>query len=317
MCRTRNGGFVSRARLRAAALALAVFLPGAADAQPVLPAVWHYRDTFDGGGSIDEILPEATSPAGGAAEPHPAIPLGSIATLWWIAPADRPQPLVEFAGRSYRLREEGLYRFLQRPDDRRAPAESGLRNLIFLRSADSTVPFLRGLSRLIAHGNRDDVQPTRVLLPRLADRPWAVLTCGPARDLAIAALQELSPAYRTRRVDAFAAAGTENGFDDSHSLFEVSGGAFRAWTAVDIDYGLMFRASGEDFLDTAALVAALAGGGAVRYEELSPKEFDLEFVGRERAAGYNFAVYQQRGVRDARARDRWYRRVLQRPVIAP
>jgi hypothetical protein len=98
-------------------------------------------------------------------------------------------------------------------------------------------------------------------------------------------------------------------------MFEVRGGAFATWALVDLDHGLLFRTATEEFLDAATFLAALARGTAVRYEALSPKEFALDFPGVGPSEGYNFALYQQRVMRDPQARDRWYRRVLARQVV--
>jgi len=296
-------------RGRAAIVAWA--LASVAVAQPPLPAVWFYRDTFDGESAVVKIAPEETSA-------RPAVPLASLKTLWLIVPAGEPAPVIEFAGRAYALREEGLFRFLRRPEDRAAPEDSGVRNLIFLRRPEATIPFLRAVSRLIAHGSRDEKHATAVVQTRLIDRPWIVTTCGPARDLLAALLRELSPRYQLRAVDTTAAPGPENGFDDGHSVLEIRGGAFADWTLVDIDQGLLFRAGGDRFLDTAALLDAWAKGAAVRYAALSPKEIDLSFLGTEpQRQGYNFAVYEQHVMRYPAERDRWYRRVLQRPRYSP
>ncbi len=296
-------------------LTFVIFLPCTALAQPVLPAVWYYRDSFDGNRSIEAIDPAKTNRTANPDALSKGIPLENITTLWLIIPADsRPAP-IEFAGRSYFLREEGLYRFMSSPADRRTPADSGIRNLIILRSVDSTIPLLRGLSRLLAHGNRDDIQPLPTLRSRLIDCSWIILTCGHARDLAMSVMRELSLKYQTRPVNTIAIGESKNGFDDGHSMFEVLGGAFPRWTVVDIDQGLLFRTTGDEFLDTTSLIGALAKGTSVRYEELSPKEFDLEFPGRDRMAGYNFAVYQQASLRDPQARARWYRRLLQEQKV--
>ena len=178
------------------------------------------------------------------------------------------------------------------------------------------------MSRLIAHGNRDEVHSGAELFSYLTDRPWLILTCGHARDVLASALLALSPQYELRRVDTTVPPGTANGFDDGHSVLEVRGGAFNTWTLVDIDQGLLFRTAGDAFLDTAGFVAALGRRETIRYEVLSPKEIDLHFIGKSAPHdGYNFAVYEQQIMRYPQTRDGWYGRVLQlaqyQPVVRP
>jgi len=199
---------------------------------------------------------------------------------------------VEFEGKVYPLKQEGLYRFVKFP--------SGVTNLIARRDKDSLLPVLRGLSQLHIHGKKHDALQDAA--QKLKTMPWVIQTCGPTRNLAYTVLRTQA-GFWPRSIDTLTGE-TLSGFDDGHNLLEVYDPVRKKRILADIDMGLLFK-KGDTFLDAYELWKIIREKGDFELVRLSRVEIDPEF---------SVAVYSRlQAASPGRIKD-WYRRVFQ--VIA-
>ena len=197
--------------------------------------------------------------------------------------------LVEFMGKVYPLRREGLYRFVKFP--------SGVTNLIARKDKDSLMPVLKSLSQLHVHGKRHDALEDAAA--KLRTMPWVIQTCGPGRNLAYTVLRK-EAGFWPRSIDTLTGEKL-SGFDDGHSLLEVYDPRLKQRVLADTDMGYMFEKEGR-FLSTLDLWRLIRKGEDFDLVRLARVEIDPEFP---------LAVYGRlQAATPERVKD-WYRRVFQ------
>lgn len=203
---------------------------------------------------------------------------------------------VEFAGKTYHIEQEGLYRF--------AIITRSLRNLIMVRAKDSVMPILKALSFLHIHGNRDAFFSLEERKKLVLSRYWISLTCG---DIAILTSEILSDAgFKSRLVSALTLEEW-NTYNNGHALLEVYFPSVSKWVLVDIDMGYVF-------LDENKLIDSITFWRFVKQNKqpvfvpLSPKEVDPLWLENN---NYSYAHMWRSVVKDIPSKWDWYKRIFQ------
>jgi predicted small integral membrane protein len=201
---------------------------------------------------------------------------------------------VRFAGKSYALKQAGLYRFIV--------LTRSVRNLIVAPKGDP-VSVLRGLSALQVHGNRDDARPVEELRQLLLSRVFLSITCGTIASVTVAVMRDLGFGARlvsTLTLDPW------NTYDNGHSICEIFFPGERKWVLADVDFGFLFR-SGDAYLSAGELWDCLNSGNDVEFLPLAETPGDPFFLS---PSGFNYFLYTRYAWRDMAAKKAWYRRML-------
>lgn len=207
---------------------------------------------------------------------------------------------VEFRGRVYRLREDGLYRFVLIP--------WRIRNVVRLRSKDSLMVVLRALSQLQIHGNRFNGMSIEELRAKLETELWLSVSCGTISRVAGRVLEELG--YRTRLVCTLTS-DEWNTYDNGHSLLEVFYPVENQWILADVDMGLMFLEGGR-FLSAYEFWKKVREGKRPEFLVLSRKEVDPFFLS---PSGFNHAIWMRARMGTLEGKWRWYQRIFQNVAL--
>lgn len=203
---------------------------------------------------------------------------------------------VEFAGKTYHIEQEGLYRF--------TIITRSVRNLIMIKDKNSVMPILKALSFIQVHGNRDTCFSFEERKKLILSRYWISLTCG---DIAALAKEILSNSgFKSRLVSSFTLEDW-NTYNNGHVLLEVFFPSISKWVLVDIDMGYVF-------LDDSKLIDAITFWRCVRQNKqpvfvpLSPKEVDPLWLENN---NYSYSHMWRTFVKDIPSKWDWYKRIFQ------
>ncbi|NUQ63553.1 MAG: hypothetical protein HUU20_13845 [Pirellulales bacterium] len=202
-----------------------------------------------------------------------------------------PPGTYEFAGGSYAMQREGLYRFVHYP-------EKTEQRIVYHENAQA---LLSGIAWIVAHGARDHGVPQEALKAK-AMHEKLFLTCGPTAEFARQILAEHKIESRTvsgLTLDEW------NTYDNGHTLLEVLDKKLRKWVLYDLDQSGYFTHAGQPL----SLVEFAAQAVSGEYEihpvaldtRLDAKDFSITFLLETTGV--------QSGLRT------WYKRVMQVPLI--
>lgn len=247
---------------------------------------------YFGAGSWEELKPRSSSPA--------AESVGEFRDLRLLLKA----PLaVRMGDKVFMVEKEGLYRFfdLGGADLRQA----------YLYQGDLWA-LLGNLSRMRVHGWRDMDAPSPQEKIERARRGRLSLTCGPTAQFVAEQARTLGVKCRfvhTLTLDEW------NDYDNGHSLLEVFDPAEKRWILYDSDLGCRLRHQGR-WLDLGEacrlyregrLPEAVYPAGKCQMDPHAEQNLP-------NANAFYSSMFEGIFVRDE-ARDAWFRRVMQVPII--
>jgi hypothetical protein len=209
--------------------------------------------------------------------------------------------VVTTGGRSFHLDREGLYRIGNLSTKETA-------NVILYRG---DLWRLAGhLCRLQVHGWRHDDEGVGRWTER-ARKGRLAMSCG---NIARFVAYHLAARGHRARVVNLLTLEEHNGYDDGHVLLEVFDPREKRWVAFDPDMKCRFKHAGR-YLDLGEAVALFRKGAAVELELFCQPAIDAcaeEGGSREHA---QYSLLFEWAFRDARARQAWYRRMMQVPIV--
>lgn len=206
-----------------------------------------------------------------------------------------PPGIYRVHGRNYRLRDEGLYRFL-------FPGKSNYQRIVYRRDVRA---LLSGLSWISTHGSLDNLKPHSELR-RLALTQKLIVTCGKIAEFGRQMLERVGIRARLARTKTLQ---TLNTYDTGHVLLEVH--LDGKWTLVDLDCNRMFRRNGKrlSLLECTEAVAV--------------NDFQLELLSAATATsiggftedGYDYGMFMETTLGTEAWIRHWYRRILMVPIF--
>lgn len=209
-----------------------------------------------------------------------------------------PPGVYRFRGRSFDLRDDGLYRFMLPPKE--------TQQRIVRRQDGDPLAFISAACWMHSHGYREDGMKHEELLAR-ALTGKLIMTCGPYSDFCHRLFNEHG--LQTRKVAPRAL--YRNGFDDGHIALEVM--LDDHWTFIDVDQHVAVRRDGRrlSFLQTVLRVPA-------DDYELEPLALSVplavgDFV--DKGDGYDYAMWMEAGIHSEATLRRWYRHILAVPLM--
>ncbi len=219
----------------------------------------------------------------------------------------RPKPLPDqliitsgtysFAGGSYRLQKEGLYRFL-------LPGRTNLQRIVYETDIDS---FLSAISWIHSHGN-SDAQRSEEELTEKALHSKLLITCSEVSRWGKYLLA--SRGIKSRLVGGVTLEKW-NSYDDGHDLIEVWRSKWQKWVLYDLDNSNYFiHRQNARPMSLVEFVKAVPDNHYEIIHISSPAPLDAgNFKSRE---GYDYAFYIEAILSNIR---KWYMRVMQVPLI--
>lgn len=189
---------------------------------------------------LDEKVQEVRAYSGGATpQPNPPASLPNALVI--------PPGNYRFLDQTYRLKKEGLYRFID-------PYGENHQRIVFEQDVHA---LLSALAWITTHGERDNSLPQTALLYAARTRKLS-LTCGGIVGMTRTLLDEYS--IPSRAVHTFPLQDFD-GFDDGHVMLEVYRNDLKRWVLYDLDNNLMFTDEKDDqALSLMELVESLPGG---------------------------------------------------------
>lgn len=198
-------------------------------------------------------------------------------------------------GRSYELRREGLYRFLN-------PAIDNQQRIVH---RDKPLALISALAWIASHGSRDHAHP-REEWAAIAQREKLIITCGSISAFGAGILQAQGVSARVVSASTLAKLNT---YDNGHVLLEAKLNG--RWTLVDLDVKTMFR-RGRRRLSLLEFAAA-ARTGDYTFERLAAATSFA--VGCFVEEGYDYGLFMETAFCTEACLRRWYRRVMMVPSI--
>jgi len=225
-----------------------------------------------------------------------------------IAPADvpavdLPDTLIippgnyRVQGQTYALTEEGLYRFLCP-----LPLKDNQQRIVY---AGDPVTLISSVCWLNTHGGRHDAVPNEALM-EIAKMEKLIITCGKASLFCVYVLSQYG--IPARMVQA-STREEPNSYDMGHALMEAQ--VDGKWALFDIDAHVALRHNGKRL----SLIEAL--------EWIEKDDYDLEglshavctAIGSFSEDGYDYSLYMETNFSSEVLLRRWYRRVMQFPLM--
>lgn len=217
---------------------------------------------------------------------------------------------VRMEGEVYRLEEEGLYRFFDLQNRRRAYDKNDKRQVILYHG--DVWRFAGHLTRLRAHGFRHGSLPSSRWeeMARLGER--VAITCGSVSLFVRGHLAAQGVKSRNVCSNTMEPMLGDNG----HVLCEILDPKEKRWILYDSDAGCRFRAK-EKYLDLEETCRLYRSGGTaelnfISWASMDCFDYDLHNESRNRA----FSLQFEGLFRDEQTLHAWYRRILQVPVIS-
>lgn len=184
------------------------------------------------------------------------------------------EPLwIRFAGRSYSLRLEGLYRFWDlaavrygRDGDKAPHIRPTRRYAAVIRYRHDVIALLAALAQLHVFGTRHDAWPHERLIAHLR-RGMISMTCGPSTQLFVTLLRQCG--VPARHVAIVRRGGRRDGYSDGHVLMEYHCPQLRRWVMFDPVGHHHFIHRGRR-LDAGDVAERVRCGGDVAIERITP-----------------------------------------------
>jgi len=269
----------------AIALALATAPCRAGDAERPGARALYYRDD-----SPEELKPVASPPSGMTAQSIADFPLVLV------------KPTAAKVGdTTFVLERDGLYRFFEL--DSKTTTNVVLDRGELWRLAGH-------LSRLQVHGWRHDGEDV-VRWTNRARRGRLSISCGNICQFVTHHLSERG--HRSRVVQTLTL-GAHNGYDDGHVLLEVFDPAENRWILFDPDMKCRFLSAGRR-LNLGQAVALYRSGGQAELDFLAPPSMDAYAETAAPSKSAQYSLLFEATFRDPKARQDWYRRMFQAPVV--
>jgi len=220
--------------------------------------------------------------------------------------ADLPLVLTEpcavtTGGLTFRVEQEGLYRFGNLTTKETA-------NVILYR--DDLWRFVGHLSRLQVHGWRQDGES----IPRWTERARKgrlSISCG---NIVRFVAHHLAERGHKSRVVNLVTLEEHNHYDDGHVLMEVFDPREKRWILYDPDMKCRFRHAGRA-LNLGEAVALYRKGGSAELEFFCAPAIDAYAEEKASAESAQYSLLFEWAFRDATARQAWYRRMMQVPLL--
>jgi hypothetical protein len=208
-----------------------------------------------------------------------------------------PPGTYSFAGNTYAVMDEGLYRFV-------VPGEGNLQRIVYKNSLNA---FLSSISWIVSHGNIDDKKSVTEL-SRKALSEKLFITCGTVSKWAQALLHSIG--IKSRLVGGITV-DTWNTYDNGHLLIEVWQDEWNKWVVVDLDNNSYFLSIDSEVPLSVMEWSALVAQNQYRIESLA-NDSRLDISGFRSKKGYDFGFFAEALNADIHS---WYRRVMQVPFI--
>ena len=203
-----------------------------------------------------------------------------------------------FLGDSYSLNKEGLYRFL-------LPGKVNAQRVVYQDDVDT---LLSAISWIATHGNSDDKKSNMELSDK-ALHSKLFITCGYISSWAHYLLNDLN--VKSRLVAGMTVDGWNN-YDNGHSLIEVWRDRWNKWVLYDLDNNSYFMPSEGDVppLSLFEFSQAIINDDYKILYLSSDTRLDVSnFTSFD---GYSYSLFSEGVYANIR---RWYRRVMQVPLI--
>jgi hypothetical protein len=202
-----------------------------------------------------------------------------------------------FAGGSYDLQREGLYRFV-------FPDKTNLQRIVYETDIDS---FLSAISWTHSHGNSDDQKSMQELTEK-ALHSKLLITCSTVSLWAESLLT--SRGIKARRVGAVTL-DEWNSYDDGHDLVEIWRNKWHKWVLYDLDNSNYFvNRQNKVPMSLVEFIKAVADKDYKIIHISSPIPVDASNF--KAPDGYDYAFYMEAILSNIR---KWYERVMQVPLI--
>jgi hypothetical protein len=246
---------------------------------------FYFRD-----GSPEELKPVAKPPDGMTAQPLADLPLVTT------KPA-----AVAAGGKTFVLDREGLYRV----------GDLGSKTTTHVLLDRGDLWRIAGhLCRLQVHGWRHDVEDVARWTER-ARRGRLSISCG---NVCRFVAHHLAERGHKARVVQTLTLEPRNGYDDGHVLLEVFDPAEKRWILFDPDMKCRFLKEGRR-LSLGDAVALCRGGGQAELDFLAPPVIDAYAEPGAPRESAQYSLLFEATFLDPAARQAWYRRMFQVPVI--
>ena len=204
-----------------------------------------------------------------------------------------------YNGKIFNLSKEGLYRFIITNKDNQ-------QRVVYEKNLDALIS---AIAWIHTHGNSDNHLSNKELTKK-ATKSKIFLTCGHVSSWALHILNSLG--IKARLVGGLTLEEW-NGYDDGHTLIEVYREDLNKWTIYDIDNNCYFLKDGRPL-------------SLLEFTNLSSSgDFEIKFISydirvdisnfKNEKTGFSYAFLSEKRVATNETLKRWYKRVMQVPMI--
>lgn len=197
-------------------------------------------------------------------------------------------------GKTYRLEQEGLYRFFH-------PMRDNQQRIVYRKDLYA---LMSAVGWIHSHGSRDDYKGFDEVM-RLGLTGKLILTCGPYSNFVVQLFSQLG--IRIRRVSVRTLL-ERNGYNDGHVLSEVC--LDGRWLAFDADPHVMYRHCGKR-LSLLDLIPHVQAGDYEREPLAQAAKFAVTDF-KDAQTGYDFGLYYEVLLAQG---DAAFRRVMMIPFV--
>jgi hypothetical protein len=204
-----------------------------------------------------------------------------------------------FHGNTFDMRREGLYRLI-------SPKVENQQRIVYAGNVDA---LLSGMAWIHSHGNSDDFKNSAEM-NRVALNAKVLATCSFVTEWAKELLE--SQGIKTRKVmtltlDAW------NTWDNGHTLIEVYRSDYGRWVLYDLDNNAYFMRDGAPLSLLELTRVSSSDDYEIKYladdAVVDPGGFTVKDT------GFNYVFLAESKYSNEKALRRWYRRVIQVPLI--
>ena len=208
-----------------------------------------------------------------------------------------PPGVYTFAGKSYALQKEGLYRLA-------VPTKVNVQRIVHHHDTDA---LLSALSWIVTHGNADNKKSNDELSVKALDSKLS-LTCGKVSQWAAYILGAVNI---TSRLVAGVTSDDWNTYDNGHVLLEVWRAEWKKWVVYDVDNNSYFtRPESEVPLSLLEFCVHVPNAEYTIHHISADTRMDI--AGFTSPDGYDYNFIFEAAVVNIKE---WYQRVMQVPLI--
>ena len=205
-----------------------------------------------------------------------------------------------FYGKTFDLKKEGLYRFI-------FPFKENLQRIVYEKNIEA---LLSSIAWIYSHGNSDDVKKfSEIASKALHSKIFA--TCGPISEWTHQLL--LENGIKSRIISSITLDFWKS-YENSHIMIEVFRPDFNKWVAYDLDYNSYFVKNNIplSFIEFSELVQE--DDYEIKY---LAKNVGVDISNfRDIKNNFDYAFIMEARLVDENARRKWYKRVIQVPLIS-